>query len=280
MEHIKPMKAKTKMNWAELLKTALEKHPLIIIIALFITAISQLIILGQGYQQVQNIYKSTIGWRSTEEQIINRLSASINIAVFEKNLGIPVFVQTREEITEYSFSRKGYWVQAITDQAGTVLRYAVTVCDPSFKPTFKYNPVGNLVTIGVTTFSEVADSIDSVEADYFLGVNTANAYMTEKAYYGNPSNYQTVWWGLNDACNFYENISDSDHAYLLDIEFSDNKEIDLADQKVNEIRARTKINTFGISSPFEGVIASNKAYSKFQLGVDRVLLRTSPNQWQ
>ena len=274
------MKTKKKKNWAELLKVTLEKHPLIIIIALFVTAISQLVILGQGYQQAKEIYKNTINWRNTEEQIINKLSASINIAVFEKYLGIPVFVKSVEGATEYSFSRRGYWVQAITDQSGSVLRYAVTVCDPSFKPRLQYNPVGKPVTIGVTTFSEVVESIDSIEPDYFFGLATANNYMTERAFYGNPSNYQTTWWGLNDVCNFYENISDADREYLLNINFSDNENIDLSDQKINDIRIRTKINTFGISSPFEGVASSSAINKKFQLGVDRVLLRTAPNQWQ
>lgn len=273
-------KKRNKKNWAELIKNAIQRHPIIIVMALIITAISQLIILGQGYQQANDIFQKTIGWRNYEEKNINKLSASVNIRLYEQLLGIPVFVNTIDGITEYSFSRRGYWVQAITDSSGTVLRYAVTVCDPTFTPTIKYNPVGKPVTIGVTTLAEVAEDDESVEAEYFLAVATANAYMTEKVYYGNPSNYQTVWWGLNDVCNFYQYISDEDHSYLLEVEISDKHELNIQDEKIKEIRLRTKINTFGISSPFEGVATSSATHNRFQLGVDRVLLRTAPNQWQ
>lgn len=121
-------------NWAERLQTSLLKHPTAILIALMVLFISQTFTITDGISRIQRFYFDTFAWRDVEEKVINSLSASIHIDKFREFLGTQLFVRKSRKSTkqhlEYVFKRKGYWVQAVTDDLGTVLLYAVTSCDP------------------------------------------------------------------------------------------------------------------------------------------------------
>ena len=65
-------------------------------------------------------------------------TCGLHVARFNSELGTPVFSRKsrRGDLREDSFRRRDYWVQTVSDRDGTVLSYAVTSCDPDFRPTF------------------------------------------------------------------------------------------------------------------------------------------------
>lgn len=161
------------------------------------------VVFGAGLY-VHDRYRENHRWREVEYSKLRSIHAGYTLARFEAVLGAPIFfrIDGRSNLREASFRRRGYWVQAVSRDDGTVLLYSVTACTRNFHPEFEVVGFkGAGVTLGKTTFDKVMRRPDDqyVVVNYFRGV-TANTTYIDEVYGGNPSNYKTYAWGVNDAC--------------------------------------------------------------------------------
>lgn len=264
----------------------LQKHSGWIIFVIIVATISGMITIITGVKGVRELYTETIGKRSYEQKLINELSTTVNISLFKKILGTEIIkFQQDKELWQYLFKRYSYYVQAITDNSGTVLFYSITGCDPKKPLTIrppesreinnKLNKIGSLnkITLHRDTFDSVFDAknIDP-KLFYFLSGATASSYALESYYGGNPSLYQTVYIGINDACsNEVEKMYNYVDTFLTDsIDGVDLSKI--VNRDITSFRHEAKINTYAETSPFfdvEKLILEDY----FSVGPDRVMVR-------
>src|SRR5207244_6957906 len=132
---------------------------------------------------------------------------------FRNVLGVPVFVSKSRDgqFTQSLFQGRQYWVQAVSDAAGTVGIVAVSSCDLDFRPRFE-EPVGgiqdpsgathpllNPIVLNETHLDQVGAGPPS-KLHYFVSGATANTYLYDEYSFGNPGNYKTYFVGIDDAC--------------------------------------------------------------------------------
>ena len=120
-------------------------HPLLAVARRFtkvLLAISALlsagVVVAGAAIYVVDRYRDRYQWRDAEYAKLRSLHAGYTLERFEAVLGTPVFSRThsRSKLREDSFRRRHYWVQAVSQEDGTVLLYSVTACDPAFQPDF------------------------------------------------------------------------------------------------------------------------------------------------
>ena len=134
---------------------------------------------------------ASLTWQEAEEERINALSTLVTVETFQRILGPHLFYRESDDgrYGEYSFARRGYWVQAVTDRDGAVIFFAVTSCDEGFSPMVKSTALPSsmgpgAIQLRVTTGEDFG--ISGGDQAYIGG--------------GNPSGYQQVYLGNNDAC--------------------------------------------------------------------------------
>lgn len=255
----------TKSDWANRFKKTIFNKPFFIILAIISIILSQIFIISEGFGKIAQTYKLTVGYDKEEEKVINKLSVFVNIDQFKKLLGVPIYInkaQDKSNLLEYIFFRKKYWIQAITDDIGSVQFYAITSCKNNFKPKIT-NPMkqSESLVLNGSTYRDIQST--GLPSHYFISGATANSYVFEEESLGNPGNYLTVFWGINDACPVNGN-------YFEYADFNDN-EGNVNEKKYSDFRNNTKINTFAVSSLLVDV---EKILSNFQIGIDRVQTRT------
>lgn len=251
-----------------------------VILALATVFVSSVITIGGAVIRARDYFQATVGWRALESEKLNRLVAGTNIGMFAALLGPPLFVRESSEtvsgyygsrgwvtepVTESTFRGHGYWVQAIHDRTGLVLVMSVTSCDVTFQPTFD-RAAPHPITLHRTTFADLG-SAEYKKLRYFISGATANTYIYEEYYGGNPSNYQTIAWGINDACPY--TIDYSLLGALRDAERG------VLSEGLQTFRQSTAVNTYvETAAQFNETEGIWKA---FQFGADRILLRTVPD---
>lgn len=198
-----------------------------------------------------------------EEEVINSLTAGLNVAVFEERLGTPLFLtESDNNYIEYVFRRNGYWIQAIADQKNTVHLYSVTVCDENFRPTITLAPLSP-ITLGATTYAEVSDN---PVFHYFISGATADSFLLEEQYLGNPGNYQTLFWGWKDVCGFPEKYYEIGRHVI-----ATQPNIRAEDPIIASFRKSNVFNTFAITRPNAD---TESILQGLPLGVSRQQIRT------
>jgi hypothetical protein len=79
--------------------------------------------------------------------------------------------------------------------------YAVAACDPAFQPTFTFPNSNESVTLNQSKLAlHDGSEFSYPNEDYYFSGATANSYIHDIYYLGNPGNYQTVVLGVDDAC--------------------------------------------------------------------------------
>jgi hypothetical protein len=260
-------------NWAEHLKTLIDTYPLVILVTIVVAFIGHTTTIIQAIGKSKTFYNSHLGWKRMEEKVINSLAPAMHIAKFHEVLGAPLFCRKSDSgYAEYVYKRRGYWVQAITDTEGSVVLYAVTSCSERFRPRIKNNPVGVPVRLRTTTFKAAAGEYEP-DLHYSISGATANSYLIEKLYLGNPSHYQTVFWGYNDACSNKwadDSLPVKLYSYLRECDNAPN----INNSLVDTFRANNTFNTFAVASPF---VDPTEIMQAFQVGIDRIQVRIYPN---
>ena len=173
------------------------------------------------------------------------------------------------------FPRTRVLVQIVWRTGSTATTYyAVTSCSESFNPTFRL-PDGTPIRLNKTTLGTLLfNSKTDPWADYFFPAATADADFYDIDYEGNPGNYKTFAWGFDDAClnlpswTKYEprNIGEP----LVRVSQFQSP-VSRAPAAVELFRRRLPVNTYAETAPTVNFSDANTA---FQVGVDRILIRT------
>ena len=129
-----------------------------------------------------------------------------DINYFEGLLGNPVFVNYSEYngFKEFIFVNEFFYTQAITNDSGRVLAYSITTRKEDFNPEIELGPYTTenkiiKVKLGKTKFYEI-DGVsfgDPESIDSRLGVH--DWFYSEEHYFGNPGNYQSYFFSVNQA---------------------------------------------------------------------------------
>jgi hypothetical protein len=201
------------------LREAIENHPVVVIVTVFVVVVGSLITVVQWAFDVTD-YFSNPSWQEQERDRLTDLQAGVDVAYFRERLGAPTFRRRgtvrevqgiatfeapQKPVSELSFTGRGWFVQAIVDATGTVIQYALTACDPSLKPVVVLPTEHGRTTLGADTVrSATAPLLRWTESRPFVvghfSAATSNSYYFELNYLGNPGNYQTVGVGSNDVC--------------------------------------------------------------------------------
>ena len=248
--------------------------------------ISAVVVVGSAALDVGHWYEQTFDWRDHEYDTLTRLHAGFTDRAFEAALGTPVFDRRSDNgrFRERTFQRREYWVQTVSQEDGTVVLYAVTVCDGRFHPSFAipgeaagYRSA--TVELGVSRFTSVLRSGESkfTRLDFFGTVATANQRFLEILGGGNPTNYKTYVWGLNDICgDWYQQYERLVRGARIPSR---------VDQSYRGVAARAPgwalrfrrvapVNTYAETAP---QFDPRSLRGAFQVGADRILTRTSTN---
>jgi len=239
-----------------------------------------IVVIGAGVY-VFDQYDRRIDWRDNEYDRLRRLHAGYTLDRFKAELGTPVFARASadERFREDTFRRRDHWVQAVSDQDGTVVLYSVTSCDEGFRPTFNV-PDLDVDSASLTLRRSNLDDVVSRESDalvvndYRQGV-TANTTYIDESYGGNPSNYKTFAWGVNDACAEGQRSLEEAHGrsgYPRLDDFPYRRSVRRANDSVRRFRASAVVNTYAETAPLVPIRRVRRA---FQVGVDRLLTRTA-----
>ncbi|MBU0999029.1 hypothetical protein KKG24_01840 [Patescibacteria group bacterium] len=185
---------------------------------------------------------------------------------------------------EYIFGSQNYYVQALTNTQNKVIAYAVTTRDENFNPIitilqnagYTKDGINKMATtnikLGKDTFSSLNRDPDNIYLDkpdnIFATVGARRFYYQEEYYFGNPGNYQSYFFVINDGG--LENY-DSLPSAMFDF---DNKKLDPSDPEIVEFRNNSVFNTFQITSPGEGW--NNKELRKYMAGPDYDQMRVIP----
>lgn len=201
------------------------------------------------------------GSKLSEINAVESLVPGVTIATYESKFGQPVFMNKNQpqNSTEYVFVGTYYYLDAVTDQNGMVLYFAVTTRSKTFNPVFKspgypQNVPNFKLTLGVTTFSTLPGTDINGTTQYLAGCEGARsfAYM-EMDYLGNPGDYESFGFGVNSA-GFYDtkidtSIFSSNQNYCSGISTLNGGDTQQAQQALQSFRSQEIINTYAVSAP-------------------------------
>lgn len=210
--------------------------------------------------------------RQAEYDTLDKLRGGMALAYFRELLSAPLFVTRGRNgpFTQSLFRGHDYWLQAVSDDAGTVQLMAVTACEPDFRPSYSgvdgsYPRLGHIV-LNQTHLDESGAMPNTVR--YFTSGATANSYYYDEYYLGNPGEYKTYFVGVDDACA----LPPDDVRLPFLLSTYQNSTYDPSDSVVAKFRAAAVANTYAETGPFFDA----SVLKSFQVGVDRILTRTAP----
>jgi hypothetical protein len=253
---------------------------MLILAALLLGAITD---IRHEVQGVMRWYHEEKNWRDREYEKLTSMRAGFTLQKFEETFGAPVFrLPSRlpsgdKRFVESTFQGRDYWVQVISAHTtGAVLLYSVTSCSTKFNPTFPIGP-GAAVTLNKSTLASVTPDLPRLFSDYFLSGATANSYFYDFGYGGNPSNYKSYAWGLNDAClnlphpGEYVTVSGPGLGMGFGGDGAYQGPTSAGGREVTRFRQRAVVNTYAELAPLLDI---REIRPSFQVGVDRILVRT------
>lgn len=191
-------------------------------------------------------FSSTLFSRLKHKRILlnklDRLSAGVNIDYFQTVLGDPpVFKTTADQRCEHIFVNRYFYVQAITNMEDSVIVFSVTTRTRHFNPILTLGPYSPTdeslsVRLGRTTFAETDVLVKSPKLSCSIGVHSF--HYSEESYFGNPANYQTFIFAINDAGFMHHHPP-----------ISGREELSIDDPSVKEFRREAVVNTYTITAP-------------------------------
>lgn len=286
-----------KPSWAKRLVRRLERTSPLVLLFFVAVFISSIITVSGGAKWVVTQVNDSFYWEDDENDRLAQLRAGTTMAFFVEKLGEPEFTRpvlgrlkpprsfgadfTRGPYVESGFRGRGYWVQTISNRDETVVLFAVTACDRNFRPVLN-GPYGDIeVTLNESTFGHVLPwktvKDRALLSNYFASGATANSTFFDILYGGNPGDYKTIVWGVNDACqdwfHRYEAFYDRGLLPLTSTPkgWGFKGETWRGGKSVRAFRAGVIVNTYGETAPAAIIDFLN---APFQPGVDRIVIRT------
>jgi hypothetical protein len=125
------------------------------------------------------------------------LAAGVQIDHFTELLGSASFKHHVDQYVDYSFVRRLFYVQAVSDHNGRVVLFTITTRSKHFTPRLGFTGGHPTLSIrlGKTHFADAASASASYHA--FLGARRFDYW--ESHYFGYPGRYQSYFLGLSDA---------------------------------------------------------------------------------
>lgn len=260
--------------------------------------IGAVVTIGKPVQWVAGRYDQRFRWADRTEETLEALRPNVTAGEFDAQLGRPRIVTPSKsrKTTQRLYQGRGYWVQAVVDPNDTVLWFAVTVCSPKLRPSWRVWNGRDAYTEIKLQENNVVDALDLEPTGYQWNIPeaTANEFIFALYHGGNTTNYQAYAWGYNDACDSGEAIRGDLRPAEMDAlrehdssEYEDESEYgvnllphgsDLLPQIVERlpdgldvIFRRVRSNTFAIF----GISQLNGDFQyEFQIGANRILTRT------
>lgn len=133
----------------------------------------------------------------------NSLAPEVNVSLFDKKLGQPIFTSTIDKLTNRTYVNDYFYTQVITSDSGSVLMYSITLRQTDFYPNIPYFEQGpekdRRYLLGKTTFGDMSGGEDKeIVAGQYLPSFRRGIY-SEGYYFGNPGNYLYYFLSINDA---------------------------------------------------------------------------------
>lgn len=260
----------------------LRRHWVIVLVLACFALASGMEATSWGIGRLQALYHEKVAWKAQEEKLLQSIGPNMQVGYVKQILGEPVFQDGGNEYKEYIFRRRAAWVQVVADQHDKVQLYSVAVCRADFKPKLTL-PSGKTVVLMQDTLASAGGG----DTYYFVSGATANSYIVEAEYLGNPSRYQKTYLGDTDSCGslgstnlgaIYDLLSDKKCIKEIEPEFATQKSkrclYDVNDPQIMEMRKNTVINTVSITAP---MVDLPQLRPSLQIGPDRVELRVLPD---
>ncbi|MFI8235016.1 ETEC_3214 domain-containing protein [Streptomyces sp. NPDC085900] len=254
---------------------------ILLFVASVITSVGAVITTAESITQWYNRHYK---WQEEEYGRLSTLRAGFLFQKFREQLGQPSYsAPLVKNFRQYTFQRRGYWVDAITNPGETVVAYAVTSCRSDFNPTFTY-PAGGAhsrkMVLNKSTLSEILSGNSNVQK-----MRIAPAVATNRAYVfivlagGNPTKYRQFAAGMNDTCKWHSKGSkipmvDAWAQWALENPKppganTETFDISALDRSARVLAAQSIPNTYAETAPFVDILA---LYPD-QIGVDRIAVR-------
>ncbi|MFP5319540.1 MAG: ETEC_3214 domain-containing protein [Acidimicrobiia bacterium] len=166
------------------------------LIDVFGAAASALVVVGTLRAFGARLWLRTFGRYRHAIQKVVKLAANYQVDFFSSILGPPAMKTTARRIpplTEWIWVDPLFFVQAVTDNEGTIVRWAVTSRDKRFRPTFVV-PGTPPITLNETPFSGVDDNAVH-EVEGWLAAH--QGFYGERLYFGYPGSYQTFFLAIS-----------------------------------------------------------------------------------
>jgi hypothetical protein len=233
-----------------------------IILWLIIVFLGSLITITDGINILIDKYNNTLGYKHLQYTKLASLKPNIDINNYIDEFGKPTRITTNKELKTktYVFNNKYYYLDAITDNDGTVFVYGVTTKSDDFRPRFTIPDRGKVITLNQSTLFDIYPEkieleLGSPKSDdlflnnvgdhcaSFMGVRRFGYFETH--YLANPGNYQSIIIGVNDA-GYIRNPKEMLHAIFPDGMDKEKKCTTItADDRRHVI-----INSYRVTSPF------------------------------
>ena len=267
------MLSKHKITLKQRIVSKLENNYLFVIGWLIVGTVAIGITLSTPVSWLAIKYKETLGNIPMQYKKLESLSANVHISNFVNALGNPAIVNSieKESLKDYVFVNKYYYVDVLTNEDGKVLSFAVTARDKQFKPAFELPPISEngkplKITLNVSTLGDISPLIEegyggSTHPTCTTMFGVRRFWYFEGLYDGNPDNYQSVYYGINDA-GYLDMDLISDLANKIGSMSSDCRAVP------NEFRNGVRVNTFMITAPFEFMALESSKAAQIKFGVD------------
>lgn len=231
-------------------------RPLLVVAAL----LAAWLVVKDAVQQANG----AVQWRDAEYRKLRSIHAGYELDFVQDVLGLPAQVNElgTTGLTERVFVRRDHFVQVVTSQAGRVLMYTVTSCDPDFQPTFDAEPhtEAQLQRQSLSDVPVLDPEIERERAGYgdgthlfaenlrSLNYRTGVTGSTPENYWewtgpsSNMSQLRSYFVGVNPLC-----LTDSQRASVPDRPYSGG--VNGAPKEVLLFRDRVAANTYAETAP-------------------------------
>lgn len=271
------------LSW---LPDLLAKSRLALIVTSLYALLGAAIFFGSLGLAAYRWYDHTYRWDSRIENRLESLRANVRIGEFDDVLGRARIIVPSDsgDSVQHIYQGRGHWVQAVANENGTVIMFAVTVCDEALHPAWKLsNSSGDYATYTLQRDPILFPSLESEYLWHFSGA-TANSYIYGLYGGGNPTNYQTYGWGYNDVCSGHNSeLGGSLSPQALSVHWTSSppdrrgpgyqfaEPTNLLPDEVRTGFASMTANTFVVY----GITRFGDPNAhEFQIGADRILART------
>jgi TIR domain len=204
---------------------------------------------------------------------VEKLVPEVDVSLYQDTFGKPTFINRKpffmnpndelRKFVEYVFVDEYFYLDAIADDEGKVLYFALTIRDKTFNPIFK-NQVFQ-VQLGVSKYSDIPGRPHSAQGCF--GANWFAYYETK--YFGRPGAYQDFGFGFNTAG--YYDTANGVRAYRGLLSTTHNCHGTLSEQEMESVRELIAVevfNTYAVSAP--GVQITDYAYIILGVNYDQV----------